>query len=51
VHFFQKGMRTYEPAYFIDNMVAVKLELEQIYKHVNTDHWKDRTAVMLDNVI
>lgn len=51
VHFFQKGMRTFEPAYFIDNMSAVKAELEQIYGCVDTSHWKDRNAVMLDNMI
>jgi radical SAM superfamily enzyme YgiQ (UPF0313 family) len=51
VHFFQKGMRTYEPAYFIDNMSAVKSELEQIYTRVNTLGWNDRFAVMLDNTI
>jgi hypothetical protein len=51
VHFFQKGMRTYEPAYFIDNMSAVKSELEQIYTRVNTVGWNDRFAVMLDNTI
>jgi radical SAM superfamily enzyme YgiQ (UPF0313 family) len=51
VHFFQKGMRTYEPAYFIDNQVAVKAELEKIYGTVDTDHWRNKTAVMLDNTI
>ena len=51
VHFFQKGMRTYEPAYFIDNKDAVKSELEKIYGTVNTSHWLNRSAVMLDNTI
>ena len=51
VHFFQKGMRTYEPAYFIDNKDAVKAELEKIYGTVDTAHWINRSAVMLDNTI
>ena len=51
VHFFQKGMRTYEPAFFIDNKHQVKLELEKIYGYVNTDHWKNRFAVTLDEKI
>ena len=51
VHFFQKGMRTYEPAYFIDNKDAIKAELEKIYGNVDTSHWLNRSAVMLDNTI
>ena len=51
VHFFEKGMRTYETAFFIDNKHQVKLELEKIYGHVDTDHWKNRYAVTLDEKI
>lgn len=51
VHFFQKGMRTFEPAYFIDNKEQVKLELEKIYTSVDTSHWKKRIAVTLDERI
>lgn len=51
VHFFQKGMRTYEPKYFIEHMDEVKKELEKIYVTVDTSHWKDKSAVMLDNSI
>lgn len=51
VHFFQKGMRTYEPKYFIDNKHAIRLELEKIYGNVDVSHWQNRAAVMLDNTI
>ena len=51
VHFFEKGMRTYETAFFIDNKHQVKLELEKIYGHVDTEHWKNRYAVTLDEKI
>ena len=44
-------MRTYEPTYFIDNKDAVKTELEKIYGNVDTSHWLNRSAVMLDNTI
>ena len=51
VHFFQKGMRTYEPKYFIENKQAIQAELEKIYTTVDTSHWQNKTALMLDNTI
>lgn len=51
VWFFQKGMRTYEAAYFIDHADAVKSELEQIYGTIDTSHWHNRYAVVLDDII
>ena len=51
VNFFQKGMRTYEPTYFIDNSEEVKHELELIYTTVDNSHWKNRIAVALDDTI
>jgi len=51
VHFFQKGMRTYEPAYFIDNRELVQSELEKIYTNVDSSHWTNRFAVTLDERI
>lgn len=51
VHFFQKGMRTYESKYFIENKQAIQAELEKIYTTVDTSHWRNKAAVMLDNTI
>ena len=51
IHFFQKGMRTYESKYFIENKEAIQKELEKIYTTVDTSHWKNKAAVMLDNTI
>lgn len=49
--FFQKGIRTYEPAFFVDNKEDIKKELEMIYTHVDTTKWKNKNAVSIDDMI
>lgn len=48
INFFQKGMRTFEAKYFIENKSLVSDELAQLYGPIGNDHWHNKKAFSLD---
>lgn len=51
IQYFQKGMRTFEPAYFVDNKQKIAEELSLIYGNVESSHWVHRKGLYIDDTI
>lgn len=51
VHFFTKGMRTYEPKFFIDNKEQIRAELSILGYNADVSKWTNKKSIYLDSRI